>query len=268
MPFANLQGVRLYYEVHGSKKNSNNYLVLIEGFACNRLVWEAFLPSFTEDFHVVVFDNRGSGQSDSPEGVYSIETMAKDTVALMDQLGISQAHMMGHSMGGMILQQICLDFPQKVAKAILCATSAKVPEKALMQNEVISLFRKMGVAKELMLRNFFPWLLSNAFLSDKRQVEDLLQKMSQDPYPQTLDGYQAQAAALRSFNLEERVKRIKNPTLIIGGEEDLLIPFTCSEFLSRQIPHAQLIKLPGQAHFFIEEMSEEVLKIAKNFLLN
>jgi 3-oxoadipate enol-lactonase len=99
MPKAMVQGINLYYEVHGS----GYPLVLIRGLASNAEYWYCQVPAFSSQFSVITFDNRGIGRSDIPDSPFTISTMADDTVGLMDVLGIPRAHVLGISMGGMIV---------------------------------------------------------------------------------------------------------------------------------------------------------------------
>lgn len=266
MPLAKTAEIQIYYEVHGKLHDKSEPLLLIAGFNCNCLVWYPFIPELAKQNQLILFDNRGSGQSDTMPGPYTMQMLAHDTVSLLDHLGIEKASMVGHSMGGMILQQICLDFPERITKGLLLASCAKVPEKALMQNEIAAFFRKSGMPKEFVLRNYLPWLMSNAFLQDKEKVERLITKMLQDPFPQLPEGYIAQAEALHTFNSEEQLSEISTPLLIAAGDEDILTPLTCSRLMAEKIPQAQLVTLEGQAHFFIEENNALSLSLIKNFI--
>ena len=127
MPFATVRDARIYYETHGKGEP----LVLVAGFTCNSLVWQEMLPFLTKHFQILIFDNRGSGQTEFSNPSCSIETMAKDTVGLLEALHWKQAYFVGHSMGTAIVQQICLDFPHVVQKGVLCAPFAKLPEKRI-----------------------------------------------------------------------------------------------------------------------------------------
>ncbi|MDH4299445.1 MAG: alpha/beta hydrolase, partial [Dehalococcoidia bacterium] len=86
------------------------------------------IPFFKKYYRVVTFDNRGAGRSDKPPGPYSTGMMADDTVKLMDLLGIEKAHIMGLSMGGMIAQELAINYPHRVMKLVLAATYARQDE--------------------------------------------------------------------------------------------------------------------------------------------
>src|SRR5262249_62173056 len=90
--------IELYYEDHGSDEP----LLLISGFACDHAIWGKVEPSLSKRYRVITFDNRGGGQSSAPDCAYSIKQMADDAAALLDAISVGQAHVVGHSMGGMI----------------------------------------------------------------------------------------------------------------------------------------------------------------------
>jgi len=118
MPKAKVQGIDLYYEVHGA----GYPLVLIRGFGSNLDHWYCQTPAFSSRYRVVTFDNRGIGRSEKPDVPYTISMMAGDTAGLMDAIGVSKAHILGISMGGMIAQEIALRYPQRVHGLVLACT--------------------------------------------------------------------------------------------------------------------------------------------------
>src|SRR4029453_18893175 len=98
MPRVRINGVELAYELQGS----GDPLVMIHGAQGDRSMFAAIAPTFAQHFHVLTFDQRGSGQSEKPDMDYSIAMLADDTAALMDQVGFPSAHIIGLSMGGRI----------------------------------------------------------------------------------------------------------------------------------------------------------------------
>ena len=120
MPTAKINGINIYYEVHGA----GDPLLLIMGLGANATAWEAQIPALNREYKVIAFDNRGSGRSDKPTVMYSMRQMADDAVLLLDQLGVAAAHVFGMSMGGMIAQELTLQHPARVKSLVLGATMA------------------------------------------------------------------------------------------------------------------------------------------------
>src|ERR1700687_458560 len=131
MPTIRANGIQLFYEACGS----GELLLLIPGFACDHSIWSQVVPSLASQYRVVSFDNRGVGQSSAPDIRYSIREMADDAAALLEQIGARQAHVAGHSMGGLIAQELALAHPSKVRSLLLLSSCAKSDErgKALIE---------------------------------------------------------------------------------------------------------------------------------------
>ena len=98
-------GVELFYEESGAGEP----LLLIAGFACDHTNWCKLVPLLASTSRLITFDNRGVGQSSSPETSYSIRQMAQDTIGLLDAIGLDSVHVAGHSMGGAIAQLAALE---------------------------------------------------------------------------------------------------------------------------------------------------------------
>jgi pimeloyl-ACP methyl ester carboxylesterase len=154
MPIARLNGVSIHYHVEGR----GDPLVMIMGFSAGRLGWLPQIPFFRKHYRVVTFDNRGVGRSDKPLGPYSTRMMADDTVRLMDLLGIEKAHIMGLSMGGMIAQELAIEYPQRVMKLVLACTYANQHEASRDSLEQARLWQ---LAPEEKLRAMISWAFSN-----------------------------------------------------------------------------------------------------------
>jgi len=120
MPIAKINRIDINYMVEGQGEP----LVMIAGFSADQSLWKSQLPAFKKKFQVVIFDNRGVGKSDKPKGPYSPRMMSEDTIKLMDFLNIKKAHILGHSMGGLIAQEIAINHPERIMKLILASTWA------------------------------------------------------------------------------------------------------------------------------------------------
>ena len=107
-------GIDVYYEVHGA----GDPLLLIAGFACDHTIWSLAVPALAAKYRVVVFDNRGVGQSSGTDIVANIRQMAEDAAGLLDAIGLGPVHVAGHSMGGLIAQELALAHPEQVQRAV------------------------------------------------------------------------------------------------------------------------------------------------------
>ena len=136
MAKVSVNGCELYYEVHGQ----GDPLVLIMGLRRNVEWWYRQIPALSEKFQVIAFDNRGAGRSDKPAMEYSIRLFADDTAGLMDALDISEARILGISMGGYIAQELALNYPTKVNSLVLGCTGCGGDRAVIMTPERMEKF--------------------------------------------------------------------------------------------------------------------------------
>ena len=106
--FAIVNRINICYEINGD----GDPVLLVHGFGAKKESWIAQNDSFAKHFKVIRFDNRGAGKSDRPDGPYSMEVFADDMNALLDFLEIKKTHIIGWSLGGMIVQNMVLKYPQ------------------------------------------------------------------------------------------------------------------------------------------------------------
>ena len=117
-----LNDISMYYEIHGNGEP----IVFIAGFSVDHTNWSGLIDHFKDNYQVILLDNRGAGQTDVPDGLYSIEDMANDVVLLCSKLGISKAHFVGSSMGGFIVQRLAFSHSDLVKSAIISNSAATI----------------------------------------------------------------------------------------------------------------------------------------------
>lgn len=257
MPLARLNGVNINYKVEGQGEP----LMMIMGFSARRSGWMRQIPFFKKYYRVITFDNRGVGKSDKPPGPYSTRMMADDTLRLMDFLGIEKAHIMGASMGGMIAQELAIDYPQRVMKLLLACTHTSQDETSgdtLKQAKFLQLTPEakasamVGLAFNKPLYRFIFGLLA--------RVQTRLVGTSGEA------GIEGQSEACRNHNTLDRLSLITAPTLVIVGTGDRIIKPASSEVTAGKIPNARLARVEGGSHSFPFEMKNEFNREVLNFL--
>src|SRR5262245_54107488 len=139
MPRIEINDINLYYEIHGEGAP----LLLIYGLAGRGAGFARQIPALSERFRVIIFDNRGVGETDQPEEPYSIPQMADDAAGLLDALGIESAHVFGVSMGGMIAQELALRYPDSVKKLALGCTHSGIKHCAPSPQWVTDIFKSL-----------------------------------------------------------------------------------------------------------------------------
>lgn len=259
MPRIAVNGVQLYYETHGQ----GDPLLLIAGIGYGTWLWFKQLPALSQNFQVVVLDNRGAGQSDKPDSEYTIALMAHDAYELLRALGIKKTHTLGVSLGGFIAQQLALDHPEIVRKLVLCSTSFGGPNMLLPKGDVLQ-FMAFGAGKDT-----FQYGLELAFGQDylaqhPNEIAQLVRSMRRNPQPRY--AYLRQLMAPAGFSSEERLSEVRSPVLVLAGEDDQVVPAENSRKLAAQLPNAQLKIFPKTKHLFFVEKADEVNKAMLDFL--
>lgn len=257
-----MNGIGLHYVEAGQGEP----LVLIMGFGGDHLSWGFQLPEFATKYRVLAFDNRGAGQSDSPDLPYTMAMMAGDTVGLMDALGIERAHVVGVSMGGMVAQQLALDHPARVRSLHLACTLAR-PDPYL--RALTESWRELrhALSREAMLRAIGPWLFAPVTYRERPEfIEMIFQNALANPYPQTLTGFIRQGEAIASHDTVGRLGGLRCPTLVSVAEEDILVPPRFSRDVAALIPGATLRLVPGAGHAYFWERPDAFNALCLEFL--
>ena len=252
--FADANGARLYYEVYGKGEP----LLLIMGLGANHLGWAAQVPVYAHEFKVIVFDNRGTGQSDFPQGVdMTIPLLADDATALLDFLGIDSAHVYGISMGGMIAQEMALRHPEKVRSLILGATSPGGSHAVPPDPQAIAALTEQGsTGGGAFNPAVLDLLFSPAYLAEHRS--ELVEKFGGlANYPPTSpEAFTAQLRAAGRHDTYDRLPDIAAPTLVIHGTDDPVLPVGNGRILAERIPGAKLVLFEGARHAYMEKQAE------------
>jgi 3-oxoadipate enol-lactonase len=125
MPRVRANGIDVFYEVQGAGEP----LLLIAGFASDHMIWSKAVAGLARHYRVLVFDNRGVGQTSGAHTVLSIRQMAEDAAGLLDAVELNPAHVAGHSMGGLIAQELALAHPEQVRTLTLLSSCAQLDER-------------------------------------------------------------------------------------------------------------------------------------------
>jgi 3-oxoadipate enol-lactonase len=255
--------IKMYYEVHGQGEP----LLLAMGLGGHSLDWGWIVPQRLADrYKVIMFDNRGAGRSDQPAGPFAIEQMAEDTVGLMDALGIDRAHLFGGSMGGMIALQMALDHPKRVDKLVLGATTAGGRSRTFPPPEIQKYFYPR---LDLSAHDYLWWTGAACYPKEFFDTHpDIVERKIQAnlAHPGTLAAYEAQLEAFMNFDVDGRLDTIRAPTMVIIGNQDVLIPPPNSFQIAKSIPGAQLCEIDGAGHIFWISHPVETVSIVTEFL--
>ena len=254
MPFANINGIELYYEVHGE----GPALVLAHGGGGSHLSWWQQAPEFSKTYKVVTFDHRSFGHSRDVQNGPGPQAFVQDLTALLDHLDIEKATLAGQSMGGWTVCGFAAAHPERTRALILCDTLGGVETAETTKAQAGIQGRSRGSLAEI---------LKNAYAKTFPEREPILTFLYQQISALNLHVTPNLGAVL--FNLKSDPTPIiehKIPTLLIVGEEDVLTPPTAMESVAAQIPHARFVKVSGAGHSVYFERAEEFNRLVNGFL--
>jgi 3-oxoadipate enol-lactonase len=263
MPYAQINGIRLHYEVEGYGPP----LLFIAGLGQPAIAWDPeLIRTLARSYQVVTYDNRGTGLSDKPDEPYSISLFASDAVGLLDELSIPRAHIFGVSMGGMIAQELGVHYPPRVGSLTLgCTTPGGRNAVAAPPESMKMLEGRAGMTPEEAGREGWKLSFSEEFIRTHRtELEGHLQRTLTHVTPRF--AYERHFQATMTLRVFKQLKDITTPTLVVTGRDDILIPAANSEILAREIPGAELQIFANAGHGFFISAREQFNAVFQNFL--
>lgn len=267
MPIINVNGIDIYYEIHGVGEP----LLLIFGTGGDHTRWNNQLPAFSKEFQCIVFDNRGTGKSSKPAtDLYSSRIMAEDAACLLGALKISSAHIAGYSLGSAIGQEIAITHPGKVRSLSLYSTWDRCyphfRRRFEVQAELVKLDRQDLLAAFAVLTLLSPGYLNEHDAEAKAYEKGLYSSTDpssvRTPAHALLGHYQADV----THDTSDRLDRITAPTLIVVGGQDPLTRPEYAQTVRQKIPHSELVVIDGADHMMAFTMADKFNEVALTFL--
>jgi len=254
--------VRVAYEVRGSGEP----LLLIHGLGYDRYGWGPLPDLLAEDFSVVLVDNRGVGESDAPEGPYSVTQLAEDTIAVLDAARIERTHLCGVSLGGYVAIELALSYPERLNKLVLASTAPGGPRAHPMPERGLEAFGRFPtLEREAGLRLMVENSLGDRAVRERPELTDEVYAYRLANAP-TLAGWQAQAYAGATFDAFDRIAEIDLPTLILQGTGDNVVDPRNADLLAERIPGARVEFFPERGHLLVWEEGAAIADTVKEFL--
>lgn len=266
MPKVKVKDAEIYYEANGQGQP----FIFFSETACDGEIWKLFqVPEFARDHRVIVHDYRGTGKSSKPSIDYSTRMFCDDAVAVLDELKVKDAIVLGHSMGGRIAQLLALEYPERVKKLILASTGASFPGAAglplTMCKEMIEWGYQKYIRKHTIQVGFTP----NFVRSQPDRLEAFFQVRLANLCP--VEFYLRHVLARQGHDTRGRLKDIRVPTLVMVGELEgdpnvVMTHRMSSDILARGIPLAKFVVLANQKHNYFASAPEEVHQVIRDFL--
>ncbi len=259
MPVSNVNGVDIYYEIHGKGEP----VIFGNGIFSNTLGWINQVPVFSKEFQVILYDMRGQGQSEKPEEPYSFKIHADDQKELLDDLGISKVHHVGISYGAELGLVFALEHPEMLKSLVVCSAVSFVGS---LLHEMCQLWR---YACELEDPNMFynatvPLNFGETFIRENtailEQAKVRYAGLDFKPLVRLLD-------AFLKLNITEQLKQIKIPTCVLVGEKDILKPaYPYSSLIHDNVPNSEMTIIRDSGHAVTFERPEEFNSVVLGFL--
>ena len=264
MPDAYNDGVRLAYERTGPEDAET--VVFVEGIGYGQWMWRWQRRAVEATYDTIVWDNRGTGDSGTPEGPYTMSQMAGDLAAVLDDAGVASAHVVGASMGGMISLQFALEDDRARSLTLVC-TSPGGPEEVPVPEETHQ--RMYEVPDDLDEREAIRYKMRPAMTDEFFDTEtDLVERI----VDWRLDSDASdrarlwQGVAVQAFDVADRLGEIRVPALVLHGTADAVVPVENGELLAEGLPDAEFVTLSGAPHLLFIERKSAVNDYLTDFL--
>jgi len=263
MPQVRVNGVNIFYEETGSGPEA---MVFSHSYLLDHAHFRPQMEHFQDRYRCLAYDHRGHGQSEATPDGYDMENLYADAVAFIEAMNCAPCHWVGLSTGGFIGLRLGLRRPDLVKSLILMDTSAdEEPQENLFQYKILLwVFRLLGPAP--ILNRVTPIFLSQKFLQDparKADLEDLKRRIKAN---NRLAVFKFGQGIFSRQSVQPELGRIKTPTLVMVGEEDVPTPKAKAERIAQGIPGARLVVVPEAGHISTLENPAAVNAAMEEFL--
>ena len=239
--------------------------MLIHGLAGGHTAWREQVELLRERYRVIAFDNRGAGQSTQVDEPVSTRDLAADTLALMAQLGVERAHVVGRSMGGAIAQHMALAAPKRVESLVLCASFARLDAlgRRVLSNMREALEWRMSWADHA--RHSVQNFVSANFFNEQPVAVAAIERLigGETRLPAC---YIRQNEACQAHDTLAALREIQQPALVMGGDCDPICSLTTTRALSEGLPRANTEIFENASHFFLIEQQIKFNRLLLNWL--
>jgi aminoacrylate hydrolase len=258
MPVIHNRGALVQYQRTGR----GPAVLLIQGVGVIGEGWRPQIEGLADRFTLISFDNRGIGASRILGGRLTVEDMAADGLAIMDAEGINQCHVVGHSMGGVIAQELALSAPERVSSLGLLCTFVRGQDGARMSPGMLLTALRMRVGSRAMRRNAFMELVMPArYLqqADRVALAERLGRLFGRDLADQPPIVMKQLRAMSRYDASSRLAQLAHiPTLVVSAREDRIAPPSQGRAIAAAIPGSRYVDLAEAGHGVPIQRAEEI----------
>lgn len=259
MPKITLNNAEIYYETAGK----GQMVLFIHGLGSSVRDWETQIPVFSKSFQTVAFDLRGHGQSQKPQGPYSMSLFASDAAELIKSLGGAPVHVVGISLGGMVAFQLAVNHPELVKSLTIVNSGPEVVVRTLKDRWQV--FLRFAIVRLLGMRKMGEVLSKRLFPKPEQDNlrDTFVERWAENdtrPYLDTL-------RAIVGWSVADRIREIAAPTLVVAADGDYT-PVASKQGYVSKMQNAKMIVIQDSRHAVPVEKPEEFNAIVIDFLEN
>jgi pimeloyl-ACP methyl ester carboxylesterase len=238
-------------------------LLLVMGLGGSIEMWGPFRAAL-DGFRTIAFDVPGTGGSPATPWPQTMRSYASVATDLLDHLGVDRAAVLGYSFGGMVAQELVLRAPDRVTRLVLAATTAGFPAVPPQPLNIMRMFSPLRYYSASYYRAVAPTLFGGRTARNPALLDAEFEH--RHTAPPSLLGYIWQTAAAMQWSAVHRDRRIHQPTLILAGDDDRLVPVANARVLQSLIQGSQLEIVHGAGHLLLIDQTDDTVPIIEDFL--
>lgn len=243
-------------------------LLWVMGTGMSGRAWHQFaVPAFEGEFECITYDMRGVGSADCPAAEYTPRVLAEDVIALLDHLGIDSAHMVGFSLGSVTLQEVAINWPDRVRSVTLLSTWGRTADEHHIRRHYESRMYALANGPLDVFRRFAFWMWSPSLVDEEyERIVELEAFLSSVSGSRDVSGFIGHFAADLAHDSIDRLPSVTCPTLVLYGDEDLITRPAYNTRVAQTIPGAREVVVPRAGHLAFLEQPDAINAAIRAFL--
>lgn len=262
MPYINIKDKNIYYREYGE----GDALIFLNGVAMGTNSWTPFIKTVSKDYKMVAIDLLDQGKSDSYEEYYNIDTQVEILKDFIDKMGFEKIHLLGMSYGGNVAQAFAIKYENSLKSLILSNASSRVTN--IMRDIAEGWVYAASTLDSSVFSNIvLPYMYSCDYYEknyeDMKYKERIFSKILDEEWYQR---FRRNLISVEGFDVSNRLRDIKLPTLIISSEFDKITPIQYQKLMHEGIKNSRWVIMENIGHASMYEKPKEFISIVMEFL--